>query len=328
MISSRGLAAVQIILLCALLADARAQSNPAKALEPEANAVLDQVRETYRNLAGYHFERVLQVQEAREDGKLANVAELTLAIASENAKPLPDSGRLPGLNLDRFRVGTKTGRNEMVQVCDGRICWSYSSLKNEYMTGQRFRDVNASVSGSVMLGVHLFAFMTLEEGALQDAKVAREEEVEVGKARRKCYVIEGVIEPRPRPRPNEPPADGRPGVDWLLSILGLQGLAGEGERTLYSPWPSDENAAGGGKPTLVTLWIDQNAHLVVRTKMSAQLYKLPVGKEGQPAEKVAVVMTDSFTTAALEAPPADVFHFTPPEGAREVPNVASRRQKK
>jgi len=43
-----------------------------------------------------------------------------------------------------------------------------------------------------MLGVHLFAFMTLEEGALQNAKVAREEDVEVGNGRRRCYVIEAV----------------------------------------------------------------------------------------------------------------------------------------
>lgn len=45
---------------------------------------------------------------------------------------------------------------------------------------------------SFMLGVHLFAFMTLEEGALQNAKVAREEDVEVGNGRRRCYVIEAV----------------------------------------------------------------------------------------------------------------------------------------
>lgn len=252
--------------------------------------------------------------------------ELTLAIASENATSVPDSERLLRVNIDRVRVATKTKQNEMLQVCDGRICWSYTSSKNEYMTGQRFRDVNSSVGGSLMLGVHLFAFMTLEDEALQDVKVAREEEVEVGNGRRKCYVIEGVMPPTPRPRPDGPPP-GRPGVDWLISTLALQGLAGDGDRTLYSAWPPDDNAAGAGEPSLVTLWIDQNAHVVVRIKMSAQLYKRRIDKAGQTFEKVAVAVTDSFTTATVAAPAADLFHFTPPEGAKEVPNVASRRQK-
>ena len=132
----------------------------------------------------------------------------------------------------------------MLQLCDGRACWSYASLKNEYMTGQRFRDVNSSVAGSLMLGVHMFAFMTLEDDALQDVKVAREEEIEVGSGRRKCYVIEGVMQPPPRPRPNQPPPPGRLGLDWFLSMLALQGLAGDGLGHLGLAWPPDENAAG------------------------------------------------------------------------------------
>ena len=61
--------------------------------------------------------------------------------------------------------------------------------------------------------------------------------------------------------------------------------------------------------------------------MSAQLYKRRADREGQSVEKVAVSVTDSFTTATIETPPAALFHFTPPEGAKEVPNAASRRQK-
>ena len=185
----------------------------------------------------------------------------------------------------------------------------------------------SSVGGPFMLGVHLFAFMTLEEGALQEAKVAREEAVEVGNGRRRCYVIEGIMPASPRPRPDGPPPSGRPGVHWFLSILALQGLAGEGERTFYSPWPPDENATGVGEATHVTLWIDQDTHVVVRSKMSAQLYKGRADRESQAVEKVAVSVTDSFTTATIETPPAGLFQFTPPAGAQEVPNVASRRQK-
>ena len=326
MMRSRALA-VPMVLLCALLPTALVQSSQEKAVKPEAKAVLAKVRETYQNLHNYHFERVLLAQEATEDGKLENLAELTLSIASENAKLLPDNGRLPPINLDRFRLGTKTKQSEMLQMCDGRTCWAYTSMKNEYMTGQRLRDVASSVGGSFMLGVHLFSFMTLEEGALQDAKVAREEEVELGKGRRRCYVLEGVMPPSPRPRPDGPPPSGRPGVDSFVSALGLQGLAGAGERTFYSPWPPDENATAVGEPTRVTLWIDQEAHVVVRIKMSAQLYKRHVGNQSQMVERVAVAVTDSFTTTTMEAPPAGLFEFKPPEGAKEVPNVASRRQK-
>ena len=327
MMNSRELVAVPIVLLCALQADALAQSRPEKAGEPEAKAVLAKVRETYQNLHNYHFERVLLAQEATEDGKLENLAELTLSIASENAKLLSDNGPLPPINLDRFRLGTKTKRSEMLQMCDGQICWAYNSVKNEYMTGQTLRDVASSVGGSFMLGVHLFAFMTLEEGALQDAKVAREEEIELGNGRRRCHVIEGVMQPPPRPRPDGPPPSGRPGVDWFLFALGLQGLAGAGQRTSYSPWPPDENAAAVGEPTHVTLWIDQNAHVVVRSTMSARLYKRRAEREGQSIDKVGVSVTDSFTAATIETPPTALFHFTPPEGAKEVPNAASRRQK-
>ena len=61
--------------------------------------------------------------------------------------------------------------------------------------------------------------------------------------------------------------------------------------------------------------------------MSAQLYKCRTDITGQPVEKLAVSVTDSFTTATIDTPPAALFHFTPPEGAKEVPNAASRRQK-
>ena len=67
------------------------------------------------------FRAALPAQETKEHGKLEPVAELTLVIASENAKLQPD----------------------------------VTSVKNEYMTGQRLRVVASSVGGSFMLGVHL-----------------------------------------------------------------------------------------------------------------------------------------------------------------------------
>jgi hypothetical protein len=77
------------------------------------------------------------VQEAGSDGKLANIAELTLTTATENAKPRADSEMFSSINIDRLRLRTKTDGGEMLQLCDGRSCWSYTSKTNEYMTGQR-----------------------------------------------------------------------------------------------------------------------------------------------------------------------------------------------
>ena len=328
MVSFRGLVAVPIILVCGLLADATAQSN-AGSSPTDPRAVLDRVRDTYRNLPSYHFDRLLLVQEARSEGKLPNIAELTLTLATESGKPGPDGKPFPLLNLDRFRLRTRTKQGEMLQVCGGGTCWSYTSLKNEYMRGNSVRDVNTSVGGSMMLALHLFTVSTLEEGVIQEAKVVREEDVEVGKERRRCSVIEGEIQTTlPSKWSPKPPTPAALGVSWLVSLLTLQGLAGERGATMYSPLPPDQKEVGAGEPTRVTLWVDKNAHMIVRSKMAAQLYKRALKKGDQAVEKVAVVVTDSFTTAGLGAPPDDVFRFTPPEGATEVPNAASRREKK
>ena len=65
------------------------------------------------------------------------------------------------------------------------------------MTGSSLRDVNTSVGGSMLMGLHLFTFSLLQEGTVQDAKVVREEEIRVGEDRRRCYVIEGDIQIAP-----------------------------------------------------------------------------------------------------------------------------------
>lgn len=41
----------------------------------------------------------------------------------------------------------------------------------------------------MLLAFHLFTFPTLEQRTVRDMKAVREEEVEVGKERRKCSVI-------------------------------------------------------------------------------------------------------------------------------------------
>jgi hypothetical protein len=98
-----------IVLLCALLPGCTCPVKPGEAVKPRPRPSWTRVRETYRNLAGYHFERVLLLQEEREDGKLADIVELDARDrSSKNATSVPDSERLLRVNLrPRVRLATK-----------------------------------------------------------------------------------------------------------------------------------------------------------------------------------------------------------------------------
>jgi hypothetical protein len=286
MSSARVIVALPAILLGGLLTGASAQPTPVAA---GATSVLDELRKTYQNLPAYHFERGLLVQETRNAGPMETIAELTLAVATEGAESRADAP-LPPMNDDRFRLATRTGQNELLQVCDGDACWSYASQRNEYMVGTSLRDVGTSVGGSMQMLVHLFPFLMQQPGMMQDVRVGREEEIVV------CTE-----------RPQAP----TPGAEFRCW-----------------PWPRDEPSTEAGEPTLVTLWVDKTDGVIVRRQLSAQLYKRFLDNGTVAVEKVSVVVTDSFTTATVGHPPADMFRFTRLDGAQEVPNVASRRGKK
>lgn len=297
---------------------------------PDAGAVIQKVRQTYRTLPGYHFQRDLLVEESASGGPTATLAELSLTIASESGKPDPEGLRSLPMNMERFRLSTKTAKGEQLQVCGAGKCWAYAAEKKEYMTGATFRDVNTSVGGAMLLAFHLFTFSVLDEGIVQNATVVRREDVQVGSARRRCLVVEGEIPAVPLRGPGgsmKPPSPASLGVSWFLTGLRLTGLVGTGTMTGYSPWP-DEKTDGVGESTRVTLWIDENTHVIVKSRMGAQVYKRTLSKEPQPGEQVGVTITDTFTIAAVTAPPDDLFRFTPPEGATEVPNAALRREKR
>ena len=325
MIRSREVVAVAV--LCGMVTDAGAQTNPAKGETFDANAVLSQARDTYRNLPGFHFERSLIVREMGTDG-LRDISRLTLSTATEDPKSGADDTPFPPISTHRLRLGLKTQEGERLQVCDGRTCSSYTSMNNEYMTGQTFRDVNASVGGAMLIGLHLSTFSSLTEGAMQNPAILRKEEIEVGNERRNCYVIEGQT---PRPILAGPGGAARSaapstlGAWWLVSTLTLLGLADVPRQIRYSPWlDPQENAVG--ESTRITLWIDENTHLIARSRMSAKVYK-NVGPGPRAADTVDLTVSEDFSVVSGKAPSEESFRFTPPPGAKEVPNAASRRKK-
>ena len=324
MSSATGFVAVSAILFAGLLTSASPQP---RSVGPEALALLDEVRRNYQNLTAYHFERVLRAQEASKGGALEPIAEVTLASATAGAQARAGDF-VPPMNVDRFRLGIRTRHDEQLQVCGGETCWSYVSRKNEYMVGRTLRDVSTSVGGSMLRLLHVFPFLTLQADVIQEARVAREEEVAVGSDRRTCRVIEGVIRPRPIRSVRDSPQPPAPGMDFLLSILVLQGLTEGDVRTRYSPWPLDELSTDAGEPTLITLWIDKTDGVIVRSQLSAQLYKRFLDNGVAAVEKVSVIVTDTFTIATVGTPSAHMFQFSAPSGAKEVPNVASGRGKR
>ena len=316
--------ALSAVLLGALLPEASAQPKP---VGTDVVAILDEVRKNYQGLAAYHFERVLLVQETRNAGAMETIAELTLAIATEGAKSRADEP-FPPMNVDRFHLATRTRRNEQLQVCGGETCWWYSSLKNEYMVGRTVRDVSTSAGGALLQMLHMFPFLSLQAGVIQDARVAREEAIVVGSDRRTCRVLEGVIRPRPIASVRDSPQPPAPGMDFLLAMLVITGMTEGDVRKEYSPWPLDQPSTEAGEPTLIALWIDKASGVIVRSRLSAQLYKRSFDNGVVSVEKVSVVATDTFTTASVGIPPTDTFQFTRPSGAQEVSNVESRRRRK
>lgn len=326
MIRSRDVVTIASAVLCGMVT-VTAQTKTGKEQISDASIILSKARETYLNLPGYHFERTLIVHEAGRDGS-RNIAELAFSTATEDPETGPDGTPFPPISTERVRLGLKTKDGERLQVCNGRTCWSYTSLNNEYMTGETFRDVNASVGGAMLIGLHLSTFSSLRAGALQSATIVRKEEIEVGKERRNCYVVEGLTPapilagPGSSRRPAPPPTLG---AWWMVSTLTLLGLAEVPRETRYSPWLDLKDDASG-EPTRITLWIDENAHLIVRSKMSAKVYK-NAGPGPQAVDKVDLTVTENFTTVSGKAPSEESFSFIPPAGAKEVPNAASRRKK-
>jgi hypothetical protein len=297
-------------------ADAAAQDGP---------AILEASRAAYQKLSGYHFAHDLEIAEAGAGGKQVK-SRLSFVTATADATGGSENKIGPRLNLSRCRLEMRDDRGTIVVACDDDVCLLYQSRTKEFSRGRSYRDHFSSVGGSIFLGYSGFVYTPLVEGAVADAKLVGEAEIEVGREKRKCYVVEGTM-------PATPIDSDKPqatlNLDWLLSMLALHDL-GEGKTPqMYSPRPRGERPTKPAEPTRVTLWIDQTSHLVCRSRLSAPYFTAPADERTGQAKDGPVQVTATFTFTVVEgtAPPKDLFRFTPPPDAKEVPNMRERARK-
>jgi cytochrome c len=279
----------------------------------ETRAILKKMLETYKNMRSYLFERQIVIEETETDKKPKKVGELTLVTAGEKGK-------------DRFRWETKARHGHLL-ACDERSCWTYDSESGEYMKGKVYRDVTSSVSGVMW---RVFYQPIPFTAFLPGANLVGEETIEIGGERRLCYVIEATLKPASSPdlkelKPSSPPppppkpSDYDSAIFIMAPILGAADLGGESFYVLAK-----------GEPLHLKMWVDKARNIALRSYITWTSYK----KQGRPrkgeketGDKVKMEFVDTFiVTKVNESLPDDLFTFTPPPGAKEIPSFETMRR--
>jgi hypothetical protein len=333
---------VALSLMAGLISAGRAQQPEPQKL-PDAKAVLEKTRQVYHGLKSYHFEHQLVVEGQKEHNRekqkaqekpsvLARVSFVTLTDLSDGAERGEDHTPrtpLPPPNTDRCRLEARGQESGVLLVGGGGKCWLYETVRKEYMRGKDIVDVAPSVGSALLLGLHVTPFEILSPKAVKDAKVTRREKIALGKQQRECIVLEGTLQPRPEVDPSRPPSADEPrGVDSYLFALGWNGL-------LKDEYHSDLTPEGEvvKNPELArfALWIDAESFAVLRVEISAKVTKFTMKLEGDKVtasstEALRIRLTDTFQVAELNPKlPEDLFRFTPPKDAKEIPNIRTPR---
>lgn len=298
----------------------------AQEVESDAFAILNQVRDTYRNLKGYHFEHKIEIEEMNPAGESAQLTALTLVTASDAAEAFVDGK--PGLpfNEERCFMEIGTERGNLAMGCAASAAWRYCSTKQEYMRGNAVDDVMNPASTKMFDGIHMNPFVVAAEESIQDAKLLREETVTVGGEQRGCTVIELLlklsISMTTQDAGTVPPTS-------FLNMLQMHEmfdatdfiLFDQEVRPTYNPRPRI------GEPSRITLWIDKEQNVIVRrTITETATRRLPRDSEGKrEVEEVVLKLDDTFTVINLTRPlPDELFRFTPPPEATEIKSEGGR----
>lgn len=137
--------------------------------------LLAKASEAYRNLKSYHFEGVM-VYEAETEAMQERIKVET---------PIVMAAVRPGRLRDEFKRKTLT-------VSDGRSTWVYSARLNQYA---KRKAAALAGDGTVELETGFMSkYWRMTEG-LKQAKVLREEVVELEGKAAECYVVEASYEP-------------------------------------------------------------------------------------------------------------------------------------
>ena len=301
--------------------------------DSELQRILSKVRENYATSSAWHFEHKITVEETEGTGPAVKLAEVSLITANRVAPAKSAGVTAAAFCAERCRLESNTAeRGTTTLVRDGTTTWFYASTRGEYMKGSTLRDIASSVSGPMLLAVHLMPLENLGAEAWTDVRLLDDGVLQVDGEKRDCFVIEATLKSNGFSvdsfRPGQPPP--APDISMfstpsgLIQLFQMQGLTN-------LPSPGAYLAAAGAAPARTRLWIDKERYLVLRRSSTQTATKIgsvaPPQSTPQPLAPVEVSLRieDVFSRAQIaDAVQGSVFTFEPPAGSREIPNVRTR----
>lgn len=330
-----------------------ASAEPLNPSSPPASAseILAKAREKLKDLQRFHFERRTTYEELKSGSDPKTIADLTFITygeAPKNSKdreqdqpsdesPAPIAQFHPG---GRLRFELRAGHHSSLLMGDGKTYWWYSSLHNIYRKADNAMALSESFFGPVLATAHMSPFSNLSEGLTPDAKLAREEEIELGQQRRKCYVITSQVPVRDFQAEIKAGKDGEETAnksDESERFIPTAFMFAQLKSMGYLGKPDDlvryNNASTPERPqfTQLTLWIDKESLLLARVETIDKMHKWRVIPDEKAPERLGATelkVIDAFTVLKVDESFQDeLFNFEPPKGAAELAVPPDERTK-
>ncbi len=157
--------------------------------QPSAPEILKKVTETYHGLKSYRFEYQATYESQTEGNGMQNTSRREEIITVAADKP------------DRWRVETKSADNNMLALADGRATWVYTPglkqyLKKPALPISAVTRPDSSASAGILPRFSLGSLLWLERYERifirpeMNARLAREETLEISGKKFKCNVVE------------------------------------------------------------------------------------------------------------------------------------------
>lgn len=190
--------------------------------------------------------------------------------------------------------------------------------------------VSTTIPDPMTMAMFLYPFQVFSDEWIEQVQVMRKESLILGKETRQCFVLEGTMKKPTILDPNNWPEKFVVGVDFYLGMLSFCGMLKPEYADLYSV--DDADTGKKSQATRFVLWIDAENNTLLKSNQIATVYKhdAPLGgrTEKYRSGLVEVSLTDAFSVAKVNTElPDELFKFTAPAGAKEIPNVRSRNKK-